>query len=81
MRFRFVETAKWLVVIPAIAAIVFSAGAQDTKTTSATAADSDSSAKAKAAQPEPRANASMIDNKSYVIGENEIGRASCRERV
>jgi len=72
MKFRFVETARWLVVIPAIAAIVFSAGAQDTKTTSATAADSDSSAKAKAAQPEPRANVSMIDNKSYVIGENDV---------
>lgn len=70
MKFRFVETAKWLVVIPAIAAIAFSAGAQDTKTTSATAADSDSSAKA--AQPETRANASMIDNKSYVIGENDV---------
>lgn len=68
MKFRFVETAKWLVVIPAMAAIVFSAGAQDTKTTSA--ADSDSSAKA--AQPENRASASMVDSKSYVIGENDV---------
>lgn len=67
MKFRFVETVKWIVVIPAMAAIVFSVGAQDTKTTSAAAADSS----AKAAQPENRAN-SMIDNKSYVIGENDI---------
>ena len=70
MKFRFVETAKWFVVIPAIAAIVFSVGAQDTKTTSAAAADSDSSAKA--AQPGNRANASTIDSKSYVIGENDV---------
>lgn len=68
MKFRFLERAKWLVVIPAIAAIVFSAGAQDTKTTSATAADSS----AKPAQPESRTNASMIDSKSYVIGENDV---------
>jgi polysaccharide export outer membrane protein len=70
MKFRFVETAKWIVVIPAMAAIVFSAGAQDTKTTSATAADSDSHAKA--AQPGNRANVSMVDNKTYVIGENDV---------
>lgn len=70
MKFRFVETAKWIVVIPAMAAIVFSAGAQDTKTTSATAAASDSSAKT--AQPGNRANASIVDNKSYVIGENDV---------
>lgn len=70
MKFRFVEKAKWLVVIPAMAAIVFSARAQDTKTTSAAAADSDSSAKA--AQPETRASASMVDSKSYVIGENDV---------
>lgn len=70
MKFRFIETAKWFVVIPAIAAIVFSVAAQDTKTTSATAADSDSSVKA--AQPGNRANASMIDSKSYVIGENDV---------
>src|SRR5579864_4181608 len=70
MKFRFVKKAKWLVVIPAIAAIVFSAGAQDTKTTSATAADSNSSAKA--AQPENRASVSMVDSKSYVIGDNDV---------
>ncbi|MGH9731930.1 MAG: polysaccharide biosynthesis/export family protein [Candidatus Acidiferrales bacterium] len=69
MKCRFVETAKWIVLIPAMAAVVFSAGAQDTKTTSA-AADADSSAKA--AQPENRANVSMIDNKTYVIGENDV---------
>ncbi|HEV2314877.1 MAG TPA: polysaccharide biosynthesis/export family protein [Candidatus Acidoferrales bacterium] len=68
MKFRFIEKAKWLVVIPAIAAIVFSAGAQDTKTTSAAAADSS----AKAAQPENRASVSMVDSKSYVIGENDV---------
>lgn len=68
MKFRFVEKAKWLVVIPAIAAIVFSAGAQDTKTTSAAAADSS----AKAAQPENRASVSIVDSKSYVIGENDV---------
>src|SRR5579864_5335516 len=70
MKFRFVKKAKWLVVIPAIAAIVFSAGAQDTKTTSATSADSDSSAKV--AQPGNRGNVSMIDSKSYVIGDNDV---------
>lgn len=69
MKFRFIETAKWIVVIAAMAVIVFSAGAQDTKTTSA-AADSDSSAKA--AQPGNRANVSMVDNKTYVIGENDL---------
>lgn len=68
MKCRFIEKAKWLVVIPAIAAIVFSAGAQDTKTTSAAAADSS----AKAAQPENRASVSMVDGKSYVIGENDV---------
>jgi len=68
MKFRFVESAKWLVVIPAIAAIVFSARAQDTKTTSATADDSS----AKAAPPETRTNAPTIDSKSYVIGDNDI---------
>jgi polysaccharide biosynthesis/export protein len=70
MKFRFIEKAKWLVVIPAIAAIVFSAGAQDTKTTSGTAANSDSSVKA--AQPGNRPNVSMVDSKSYVIGENDV---------
>ncbi|HEV7220467.1 MAG TPA: polysaccharide biosynthesis/export family protein [Terriglobales bacterium] len=70
MKFRFVRAAKWIVVIPAMAAIVFSAGAQDTKTTSATAADADSSAKT--AQPGNRANVSMVDNKTYVIGENDV---------
>lgn len=69
MKIGFVETAKWLVVIPAIAAIVFSAGAQDTKTTSAAA---DSSSSAKVGQPENRVNAPLIDNKSYVIGENDV---------
>ncbi|HEV2223351.1 MAG TPA: polysaccharide biosynthesis/export family protein [Candidatus Acidoferrales bacterium] len=68
MKFRFVEKAKWLLVIPAIAAIVFSAGAQDTKTTSTAATDSS----AKAAQPENRASVSMVDSKSYVIGENDV---------
>jgi polysaccharide export outer membrane protein len=70
MKFRFVETAKWIVLIPAMAAVVFSAGAQDTKTTSATAANADSSTKT--AQSENRANVSMIDNKTYVIGENDV---------
>lgn len=70
MKFRFAETAKWIVVIPAMAAIVFSAGAQDTKTTSATAADADSSVKT--AQPGNRANVSTVDNKTYVIGENDV---------
>ena len=70
MKFRFVETARWIVLIPAMAAVVFSAGAQDTKTTSATAANADSSTKT--AQSENRANVSMIDNKTYVIGENDV---------
>jgi polysaccharide export outer membrane protein len=70
MKFRFIETAKWIVLIPAMAAVVFSAGAQDTKTTSATAANADSSTKT--AQSENRANVSMIDNKTYVIGENDV---------
>ena len=70
MKFRFVETAKWIAVIPALAAVVFSAAAQDKKTTSAATADSDPPTKI--AQAANRADNSWIDGKTYVIGENDV---------
>ncbi|MGH9727418.1 MAG: polysaccharide biosynthesis/export family protein [Candidatus Acidiferrales bacterium] len=68
MNLRFVKGTKWMVMIPALAAIAFTAGAQDTKTTST--ANSDSSAKT--AQPANRADNSWVDAAKYVIGENDV---------
>ena len=70
MRLRFVEKAKWIAVIPAMAMVVFSSAAQDKKTTAAPTSDADSAAKAaQSTNPAPQAN---IDGKTYVIGENDL---------
>ncbi|HKV27954.1 MAG TPA: polysaccharide biosynthesis/export family protein [Candidatus Acidoferrales bacterium] len=68
MKLRFGNVTRWMVAIPALAAVVFSAGAQDTKTTSAANAD----AAAKVAQPANRAEPPWVDASKYVIGENDV---------
>lgn len=70
MKLRFVEKAKWIAVVPAMAIVVFSSAAQDKKTTTAATADSDSAAKS--AQSTNRANNAAIDANTYVIGANDL---------
>lgn len=64
----FVSRIKWAVLVPALAAATLVCAAQDKKTTAA--ADPDTPAKA--AQPISHANNAWVDNKSYVIGENDV---------
>ncbi|MFI5073021.1 MAG: polysaccharide biosynthesis/export family protein [Terriglobales bacterium] len=70
MKFRFVETIKWMAAILALAVVAFSAAAQDKKTTSAAAGGSDPATKV--APQANRANSSLVDGKTYVIGENDV---------
>lgn len=59
---------KWAVMVPALAAATLVCPAQDKKTTAAT----DPDARVKTAQPINHPNNSWVDNKSYVIGENDV---------
>lgn len=68
MKFRFSVIAKWTVIIPVLGAAALLCSAQDKKT----ASPPDPPAP-KAVQPASHpADNSWIDNKSYVIGENDI---------
>lgn len=64
----FVWRMKWAVIVPALAAATLLCNAQDKKTTAATDPDT----RVKTAQPTSHPNNSWVDNKSYVIGENDM---------
>lgn len=64
----FVWRMKWAVIVPALAAATLLCTAQDKKTTAATDPDT----RVKTAQPTNHPNNSWVDNKSYVIGENDM---------
>ena len=70
MRVGILIAGKWLVVGAAMMVAV-SGMAQDSKKTSETPA-AESPAPAKSAQPAARQSNSQMDNKTYVIGENDI---------
>lgn len=60
--------AKWLAIVPALVAATLVCHAQDKKTTAAT----DPDPRVKVAQPTGRVDNSWVDNKKYVIGENDL---------
>jgi polysaccharide biosynthesis/export protein len=60
--------AKWAVIVPVLATAALVCAAQDKKTTSA----ADPDPRVKTAQPVNHPNNSWVDNKSYVIGENDV---------
>lgn len=60
--------AKWTLIVPLIALSALLCPAQEKKTTAA----SDPDSRVKAVQPESHVDNSWIDNKSYVIGENDV---------
>ena len=59
---------KWAVIVPALAMAALVCMAQDKKTT----ASADPDTRVKAAQPTNHPNNSWVDNKSYIIGENDM---------
>lgn len=60
--------AKWLAMAAALVAAALVCHAQDKKTTAAT----DPDPRVKVAQPTGRVDNSWVDNKKYVIGENDL---------
>lgn len=69
MKISMFAKAKWLALIPALAAVTLVSGAQEKKTT---APPPDPDARSKAVQPTNHADNSWVDNKTYVIGENDV---------
>lgn len=69
MRSSLREKAKWLVLVPMLAAATLVCAAQEKKTT----APPDPDARTKTAvQPTNHPDTSWVDNKTYVIGENDV---------
>jgi len=69
MRVAILRGGKWLLVLPAMVAL--SAMAQEPKKTTDTAA-AESAAPSKSAQPASAQGNSQVDNRTYVIGENDL---------
>src|ERR1700676_370574 len=69
MRVGIVRDGKWLVVLSAMVAL--SATAQEPKKTTDTPA-AESPIPAKSAQPSPGQGNSQVDNRTYMIGENDV---------
>lgn len=59
---------KWAVIVPALMTAALVCAAQDKKTTAA----ADPDPRVKVAQPINHPNNSWVDNKSYIIGENDM---------
>lgn len=68
MKIYIYSRMRWLVIIPALAATALLCAAQETKTT----APPDSDARTKTVQPTNHPDNSWVDNKTYVIGENDV---------
>lgn len=68
MKVFVLRRAKWLAIIPMFVAAALVCHAQDKKTTAAT----DPDPRVKVAQPTGRVDNSWVDNKKYVIGENDL---------
>jgi len=75
MRVGIVREGKWLVVLPAVVAlsamVALSVTAQEPKKTTDTPA-AESPIPGKSAQPSPAQGNSQVDNRTYMIGENDV---------